>query len=43
MSVCIIKSNKFEHLEMKLLRHSNHLIKSLKFGTLKNTMIDFQR
>ena len=39
MSVCITKSNKFEHLEIKLLRFSYLSIKSLKLGTLKDTMI----
>ena len=36
------KSNKFEHLEIKLLRFSYLLIKSRKFGTLKDTMIGFK-
>ena len=39
MSVCI---NKFEHLEMKLLRFSYLSIKSLKFGILKDAMIGFK-
>ena len=36
------KSNKFEHLEIKLLRFSYLSIKSGKFGTLKDTMIGFK-
>ena len=36
------KSNKFEHLEIKLLRFSYLSIKSLKFKTLKDTMIGFK-
>ena len=36
--VCMTKPNKFEHL-IKLLRFSYLSIKSLKFGTLKDTMI----
>ena len=42
MSVCMTKSNKFEHLEIKLLRLSYLSIKSWKFGTLKYTMIGFK-
>ena len=36
------KSNKFEYSEIKLLRFSYVSIKSLKFGTLKDTMIGFK-
>ena len=36
------KSNKFEHLEINLLRFSFLSIKSWKFGTLKDTMIGFK-
>ena len=39
MSLCITKSNKFKHLESKLLRISYLSIKLRKFGTLKNTAI----
>ena len=35
-------SNKFEHLEIKLLRFSCLSIKSSKFGTLKDTVIGFK-
>ena len=36
------KSNKFEYLEIKLLRCAYLSIKSWKFGTLKDTMIGFE-
>ena len=36
------KSNKLEHLEIKLLRFSYLSIKSWKFGTPKDTMTGFK-
>ena len=42
MYVYMTKSNKFEHLEVKLQIFSYLLIKSRKFGTVKYTMIGFK-